>query len=51
MKKKIFKKLLAGALTAVMAFSLTACGGGGAGSNSSSGSKQVMQEAVIRQSP
>ena len=28
MKKKIFKKLLAGALTAVMAFSLTACGGG-----------------------
>lgn len=39
MKKKIFKKLLAGALTAVMAFSLTACGGGDAGSNSSSGSK------------
>ena len=39
MKKKIFKKLLAGALTAVMAFSLTACGGGDAGSSSSSGSK------------
>ena len=39
MKKKIFKKLLAGALTAVMAFSLTACGGGDAGSGSSSGSK------------
>lgn len=50
MKKKIFKKLLAGALTAVMAFT-SACGGGDAGSNSSSGSKQVMQEAVIRQSP
>ena len=33
MKKKIFKKLLAGALTAVMAFSLTACGGGDAGSS------------------
>ena len=39
MKKKIFKKLLAGALTAVMAFSLTACGGGDAGGSSSSGSK------------
>ena len=37
--QKIFKKLLAGALTAVMAFSLTACGGGDAGSSSSSGSK------------
>ncbi|MCR5691610.1 MAG: ABC transporter substrate-binding protein [Eubacterium sp.] len=38
MRKKLFKKILAGALTAVMAFSLTACGGGSTSTSSSGGS-------------
>ncbi|MCI5937557.1 MAG: ABC transporter substrate-binding protein [Eubacterium sp.] len=37
MRKKFLKKVLAGALTAVMAFSLTACGGAGSSDGGSSG--------------
>ena len=47
MKKNLFKKIVAGALTALMAFSLTACGGGEGSDAGDKGSETSSESKTI----